>query len=852
VGTKVEARYRGRERWYPGVISRVRLNGTFDVDYDDGEKEQGVAKDLIRTLGGTSRKSPERRRDADMSDAEDTSLRVGTKVEARYRGRERWYPGVISRVRLNGTFDVDYDDGECESYVEKPLIRILDFGSFRSSKLVSKFALGERVSCFYYRKSQYGSCRVYDTPKEAIIIHCNSDRTYTVEVVGDSVFLEDVPEEHIRHWNNDDHRSKLIDDDAGSNLVSGRYRWVIEMAKQMAKDGRLSGHVELSDKSLRSLSSSTSSKAMLENIERIIGIDALNDFKLVFNDEDDVGNGMLTEKDVLRAFKRMGAATSLEEIRRWANVNGKDGAPLKVFSLAHFIMAYAELFFNDIESTLKSNSDTSKLGKTLGLSDKFSDLAKFALAFGKKQLVAIEHAFDAFSKLDVNGERKLPVSSVIEAFHRLGKAITVSRLQEWMIDSDVNPRDELSLADFVALYSFFFGPTKESPLGSTDTARLAISSNMSLPEIASQIAAEERWRGTTDQVIGLIERLCAGRSSGAIGIITKIRDLFEAEDERSDGSIHIDKVNTILKNVGISSSNFDKFKEKVSKLRHGSVVLPDIFEQFGMEILEVASQSASVSEAFAMLRFHCSAQEVREAAETALKIVDNILLNPENPKFWRINVASEEFKVKIWRHEAGKLLMKAIGFGDPKPLAGADGVVRPLIGLRALSNPTKKLPHDVASMLRSRRHDLNAEVVALDGAPSVGGIVRAMCEKHGHSAVRVGLETALTFVRNILTKPTDLRMYRVKKSNPLFQRTLGSLEGHEQLMRAIGFHGATDSVVGGGAPPAENPSQTEPEVVAYVLKMIGESEFDPVSALALENGAAGKCLKWCFSIHSRT
>jgi hypothetical protein len=37
-------------------------------------------------------------------------LREGTKVEARYRGKARYYPGVIKRVNRDGTCDVDYDD----------------------------------------------------------------------------------------------------------------------------------------------------------------------------------------------------------------------------------------------------------------------------------------------------------------------------------------------------------------------------------------------------------------------------------------------------------------------------------------------------------------------------------------------------------------------------------------------------------------------------------------------------------------------------------------------------------------------------------------------------------------------
>ena len=38
------------------------------------------------------------------------ALREGSKVEARYRGKSKYYPGVIRRENRDGTFDVDYDD----------------------------------------------------------------------------------------------------------------------------------------------------------------------------------------------------------------------------------------------------------------------------------------------------------------------------------------------------------------------------------------------------------------------------------------------------------------------------------------------------------------------------------------------------------------------------------------------------------------------------------------------------------------------------------------------------------------------------------------------------------------------
>jgi len=38
-GDKVEAKYRGKLRYYPGVIRRVNRDSTYDIDYNDGEKE---------------------------------------------------------------------------------------------------------------------------------------------------------------------------------------------------------------------------------------------------------------------------------------------------------------------------------------------------------------------------------------------------------------------------------------------------------------------------------------------------------------------------------------------------------------------------------------------------------------------------------------------------------------------------------------------------------------------------------------------------------------------------------------------------------------------------------------------
>ena len=106
-GDKIEADYRGRGKIYPGKISRDRGDDTYDIDYDDGERETRVSKRLIRSKdGGGSSK-----------------LEEGDKVEARYRGREKYYPGKVTRDRGDGTYDIAYDDGERETRVAKRLIR---------------------------------------------------------------------------------------------------------------------------------------------------------------------------------------------------------------------------------------------------------------------------------------------------------------------------------------------------------------------------------------------------------------------------------------------------------------------------------------------------------------------------------------------------------------------------------------------------------------------------------------------------------------------------------------------------------------------------------------------------------
>ena len=94
VDMKVEAKYRGKSKYYPGVISRVRLNGTVDINYDDGEKELGVKPELVRVLDDES---------------EEDALKFRKRDKVTYKPKKKGYPATITKVNSDGTYNLKYD-----------------------------------------------------------------------------------------------------------------------------------------------------------------------------------------------------------------------------------------------------------------------------------------------------------------------------------------------------------------------------------------------------------------------------------------------------------------------------------------------------------------------------------------------------------------------------------------------------------------------------------------------------------------------------------------------------------------------------------------------------------------------
>ena len=53
VGARVECRHGGGEDWYAGEVASVAADGTYYIQYDDGDEEEGVEGDLVRDYEGT-------------------------------------------------------------------------------------------------------------------------------------------------------------------------------------------------------------------------------------------------------------------------------------------------------------------------------------------------------------------------------------------------------------------------------------------------------------------------------------------------------------------------------------------------------------------------------------------------------------------------------------------------------------------------------------------------------------------------------------------------------------------------------------------------------------------------------
>jgi hypothetical protein len=171
---KVMARYRGKKKFYSGKISGVHPDNTYNIEYDDGMNEMRVSEELI---------------EFDVSESRwKSKYTVEMKIEARYAGRGKYFPGKISRDREDGTYDIHYDDGEKEICVAEDLIREVVPSSHTPEKKKPTYQVGENVKARPRGKTKYEHC---------VVTASYEDATYDVRYDGGDLELH-IPDSAIK------------------------------------------------------------------------------------------------------------------------------------------------------------------------------------------------------------------------------------------------------------------------------------------------------------------------------------------------------------------------------------------------------------------------------------------------------------------------------------------------------------------------------------------------------------------------------------------------------------------------------------------------------------------------------
>jgi hypothetical protein len=138
-GQKVEVNYKGKGKFYAGVVSAVAGGGSgiggrtvpfsYDVQCDDGDTVVGVREKWVRA-------QPE-------GPAAAAPAAVGEEVEVRWGGGPKFFPARVTAANADGTYHITFADGDEETAVRR--LRIKRAGGEQRREL----AVGAEVDVFY-------------------------------------------------------------------------------------------------------------------------------------------------------------------------------------------------------------------------------------------------------------------------------------------------------------------------------------------------------------------------------------------------------------------------------------------------------------------------------------------------------------------------------------------------------------------------------------------------------------------------------------------------------------------------------------------------------------------------------
>ena len=100
-GNQIKAKVDGWTNFYPGKITMVNNDGTYDIQFQDGEQKKNVLEAQIQ---GSIISTP--------ANQILSARNKGDRVKAKVSGWKKFYSGSIVLVNKNGTYDIKFEDGE--------------------------------------------------------------------------------------------------------------------------------------------------------------------------------------------------------------------------------------------------------------------------------------------------------------------------------------------------------------------------------------------------------------------------------------------------------------------------------------------------------------------------------------------------------------------------------------------------------------------------------------------------------------------------------------------------------------------------------------------------------------------
>ncbi|TMW64474.1 hypothetical protein Poli38472_011354 [Pythium oligandrum] len=854
-GDVVEANYKGKGRFYRGKIIRKHVDGTFDIEYDDGDVEKRVEAENVKAVdrdreggsGDDNRRSTGKggtagddrdsgvRSPSGRSKSKAPPLSTGDVVEANYKGKGRFYRGKIIRKHVDGTFDIEYDDGDVEKRVEAENVKAT--GHVReddsddshvprgspANRVIAKKA-EKRVNLVHSDDScdSDKGQRRSKTTREARVLSHNSDGTYTIRYSNGDV-EEDAPTKALKRLRSSadssqdeergERRVKIPDESMSS---TDRLFLLEQLAMTLYEEGKMKRKPRLSSDELSSESSNSSSgdstddsrppnktsikpdRKMEQILRKLFDRASLQSFKRAFNEQDVKKAGRINRKKIIDVVgdlckselqdSAMGGFSIKRTLTQWFDSQYSLRAS-SAFDFSTFMLAFAVAKDRMCKQGMEKRLVIALEGRFASHHEHKRQLEMWQQKLGFRTFETLQRYFhdNALPRMFPARVRVREIGHIFNEVTR--SAVPNKPVEVYLQQLRLHPHQTLLFTEFLCCYFQLYGSVDPRPPSWA-------AEQVDLRPVAFVASCLFSNGDPCCQRHGdLVRRLSVGRTPAQADLIIRFREAFEALTDTANGekdTISSSQLETFGVNVVPDTSVLQPAFAALRK-RTGMVSLVEIYATCGFVIDEVTS-APTVANAIEKLRLRNDVVDVRRIIGLIRNMCLKLLRFPNNPDYWRIRADSPAFQQKLGRFDGATNLLEAVGFVEYNKSHYEVRGARMVNGKRVSSLPKASL-----DLLRETCTELDAELSLLDGVESVASVLKRIgVERQRETPLSLDeceatLRHLSTYIDNVLKNPTDSRCWRIRASNKTFQRQIGYQPFSSDLMASIGYESISTS-----------------------------------------------------------